>query len=61
MTTPACISAGVGAITPTWCMGGTAVGGKNLGEFDYPTGIVGDSNYIYVIDSHNNRTVTLPR
>lgn len=61
MTDPTCIAAGAGAITPTWCTGGTSVGGKLLGEFDFPTGITGDANYIYVMDSHNNRTVTVPR
>jgi hypothetical protein len=61
MTDATCIAAGVGGITPKWCTGGTAAAGKLLGEFDFPTGLSGDANYIYVMDSHNNRTITLPR
>jgi hypothetical protein len=61
MTDASCLAAGVGAVTPTWCKQGSASPGKLLGEFDYPTGISGDANYLYIIDSHNNRTVTIPR
>lgn len=61
MTDSTCISAGVGAITPKWCTGGTAAGSKKLGGFDTPQGIGGDTNYIYVLDGRNNRTQTIPK
>ncbi|MCB0394678.1 MAG: hypothetical protein KDD25_08965, partial [Bdellovibrionales bacterium] len=60
--TGTCLAAGTDVITPDWCnQGSAASAGRNLGEFDTPTGISGDSNYIYVLDSKNNRTMTLPR
>jgi hypothetical protein len=59
--TGTCLSTGAGNITPDWCNQGSAVAGKLLGEFDTPTGLSGDANYIYVIDSHNNRVITVPR
>jgi hypothetical protein len=63
MTNSACIAAGAGGLTPDWCNQGSAAPGKlqGLGEFDTPTGLSGDANYIYVIDSHNNRILTVPR
>lgn len=57
----ACLTAGAGAVTPDWCVGGTATNSRLMGGFDYPTGIWGDSNYIYVYDTRNNRTVTVPK
>ena len=56
-----CAAPGVGGITPTWCMGGTATNSRLLGGFDYPSGMWGDANYVYVYDTRNNRTVTLPK
>jgi protocatechuate 3,4-dioxygenase beta subunit len=61
MTDPDCIAAGNGGITPKWCTGGTAGPGRQLGAFDYPSGLYGDSNYIYVYDGRNNRIVTIPK
>jgi hypothetical protein len=61
MSDSTCISAGVGNITPRWCLGGSSTNSRVLGGFDYPTGIWGDTNYVYVIDTRNNRTVTLPK
>lgn len=55
-----CLAAGVGAITPTWCFGGSAGPATTLGGFDTPTGIAGDANYLYVQDGRNNRIVTIP-
>jgi protocatechuate 3,4-dioxygenase beta subunit len=61
MTDPDCIAAGNGGITPKWCTGGTAGPGRQLGAFDYPSGLFGDTNYIYVYDGRNNRIVTIPK
>jgi len=58
---PSCLAATSGSVTPDWCYGGTAKASNLLGGFDFPTGLGGDSNYLYVLDSHNNRTVTVPR
>jgi len=51
----------VGNVTPDWCTGGASGPGKTLGAFDYPTGIWGDSSYVYVVDGHNNRIVAIPK
>lgn len=59
--TGACLAAGAGAVTPTWCFGGTPGPGTLLGAFDTPTGIANDSNYLYVHDGKNNRIVTIPK
>lgn len=59
--TGACLAAGPGGITPTWCFGGTPGPGTTLGGFDFPTGLAGDANYLYVHDGRNNRIVTIPR
>jgi len=56
-----CIAAGVGSVTPKWCTGGTSGPGRQLGAFDYPTGIFGDENYLYIHDGRNNRVVTIPK
>jgi len=56
-----CIAAGVGNITPKWCKGGTSTPGKQLGAFDYPVSVSGDTNYIYVMDGRNNRIQTIPK
>lgn len=61
MSNTDCINAGVGAITPVWCSGGSSGAGKQLGAFDYPTGLFGDSNYIYVHDGRNNRVQAVPK
>lgn len=57
-----CIAAGsTTGITPKWCFGGTAGPAKRLGGFDYPAGLTGDANYLYVHDGRNNRIVTIPK
>ncbi|MNL54638.1 hypothetical protein D3C87_1779850 [compost metagenome] len=56
-----CIAAGEGGITPKWCTGGTSGPGRQLGAFDYPSGLFGDTHYIYVYDGRNNRIVTIPK
>lgn len=50
-----------GGTTPDWCKGGLSGPGKSLGAFDFLTGLWGDDNYVYVLDTRNNRTVTVPR
>lgn len=50
-----------GSVTPDWCTGGTSGPGKALGAFDSPSGLWGDTNYIYVMDTRNNRVVTVPK
>jgi hypothetical protein len=61
MSDAECIAAGVGGVTPKWCTGGTSGPGRQLGAFDYPSGIFGDSNYLYIHDGRNNRVETIPR
>lgn len=56
-----CIAAGVGGVTPKWCYGGASRAGLQLGAFDYPTGMFGDANYLYVHDGRNNRLQTIPK
>ncbi|MES2767504.1 MAG: invasin domain 3-containing protein [Bdellovibrionota bacterium] len=56
----ACNTAGIGNITPTWCTGGSSGPAKQLGGFDNPVGLYGDTNYLYIKDGRNNRTVTIP-
>jgi sugar lactone lactonase YvrE len=51
----------LGQVTPDWCTGGTSGPGKSLGAFDSPSGLTGDANYIYVLDTRNNRTMSVPR
>lgn len=50
-----------GLVTPDWCKGGLSGPGKTLGAFDFLSGLHGDANYVYVLDTRNNRTVTVPR
>gem|GEM_PF-1777376 len=57
----ACATAGAGSVTPTWCFGGQAGQATLLGGFDFPSGISGDSNYLYIHDGRNNRIVTVPK
>lgn len=71
----ACLSAGVGATTPGWCTGGTAIanasastavsgattGGTSGGgnQFRNPQFITNDGVYIYFYDSGNNRVIKM--
>jgi hypothetical protein len=55
-----CIAA-LGGVTPKWCMGGTSGPSGLLGGMDMPTGMTGDTNYLYVHDGRNNRIVTIPK
>jgi hypothetical protein len=61
MSDSTCIAAGVGAVTPKWCKGGTSAPGQQLGAFDYPVSMFGDTNYIYVMDGRNNRVQSIPK
>lgn len=50
-----------GDITKVWCKGGSASPSSRLGGFDTPTGMTGDSYYLYVFDPRNNRIQAVPR
>jgi hypothetical protein len=58
-----CTSITAGAITPTWCFGGSSqtIGTQGTGELGTPRGIAGDSNYIYIADSGYHRIVRIVR
>jgi hypothetical protein len=56
-----CSTTLVDQITPTWCTGGVAKAGSQLGAFYNPVSITGDTNFIYVTDSFNSRVVALPK
>ncbi len=53
--------AGAFLITPGWCQGGQTAVGYTMGGFNSPSGITGDSNFVYVVDSQNNRVTRLPK
>src|SRR5690606_10070851 len=46
-----CTTAGVGAMTPGWCLGGTAKASSELGTFDGPIDVTADAVYLYVSDA----------
>ena len=56
-----CLGLSPGAVTPTWCYGGTSTYGYALGAFDYSGAnafggmLSGDSTYLYVPDQWNAR------
>ncbi len=50
-----CSSAVNGLQTPNWCTGGTSAWGAASGQAQQPTGIAGDSTYIYTVDNSLNR------
>ncbi len=50
-----------GSVTPDWCTGGLSGPGTSLGGFNGLSGLWGDASYIYVVDTRNNRIVTIPR
>ena len=66
MTTPTggetgCTSLVSGDVTSGWCTGGSSGQSSKLGGFDTPTALYGDSFYLYVVDSRNNRVQAVPR
>jgi hypothetical protein len=50
-----------GDVTSSWCKGGAAAQSSKLGGFDLPTAMSGDSFYLYVFDSRNNRVQAIPK
>ncbi|MGE5087297.1 MAG: invasin domain 3-containing protein, partial [Bacillota bacterium] len=56
-----CTSLVSGDITPGWCTGGSSGQSSKMGGFDTPTALYGDSFYLYVVDSRNNRVQAVPR
>ena len=50
-----------GAVTPTWCVGGStqSQSTQGTGELNTPRGIASDGNYLYIVDSGLHRIVRL--
>ncbi len=61
-----CPSASSRSITPSWCTGGSAMGGLELdvtnakAGFDQPRGLAGSGSNIIIIDSLNGRVLNMP-
>lgn len=63
---PGCTGTAVGAITPTWCTGGTSQAGflmdptNKTTAFDTPQGMTGVGNLLFIMDQQNSRIISYP-
>ncbi|MBX3023071.1 MAG: hypothetical protein KF799_15450 [Bdellovibrionales bacterium] len=59
----ACTSITGGAVTPTWCFGGSSQSPNTAGtgELNSPRGLATDNNYLYIMDTTYHRIVRIAR